>query len=228
MAFIENVVPHYRLGYFRELAKCREFEFTVYCQDSDQVLNLNLVHDELPVPVRIVRYLQFRRVIRWQFLPICDLLAKLRCIYIFMQNPRYLSNLFWASIFRLAGKRVVLRNQVQTAGSDGLGKRLRLAWWKMFDAFLVYSDTEAEWLSLQGFPKARVVGWNNGLDQSKFDENKEHWTNERLLAWRERNGLQNHRLILSLARLTKKNNFDLGIQAMRELAIQHADLVLGP
>ena len=224
VAFIENVIPHYRFGYFQELSKHEDYEFTVYCQDSDQVLNLNLVHDELPMKVCVVNYWQYKRKLRWQFLPIRELWKNFD-VYVFYANPRYASNVVWATVFRLAGKRVVLRNQVQTAGSDGIGKRLRLAWWKMFSAFLVYTDAEAQWLQSAGFEKKAVVGWNNGLDQSRFDKLIEEWTVDRLDRWKNEQLLGGKEVIVSIARLESKNKFELGLAAIERIKESHANIL---
>jgi glycosyltransferase involved in cell wall biosynthesis len=54
----------------------------------------------------------------------------------------------------------------------------------MFKFHFLYNDGEVEYLKSIGFKNKLMIGMNNGIDQSKIDEEIERWSTERLSAWR--------------------------------------------
>ena len=219
VAIITNVIPHYRLAFYQRLEEAG-LDYTVFCQDHLPGFNLRLVHNQLE-NVHLVRSLGSERRVVWQFLPVLRLLAY--DVLVFYGNPRVLSTVVWATLLHLLGKRVILWGQAHGAYSDGWSERVRLAWWRLFDSVLVYTDREAEQLRAAGF--GRVVGLNNGLDQRAIDREASKWGNGRLAQWQQMQALDGRRVILSCGRLTMDKRFELVAEAVWRLRLQFPDLL---
>ena len=99
VAIITNVLPHYRLGFYQRLAEAG-LDYTVFCQDHLPGFNLRLVHNQLE-NVHLVRSLGSERRVVWQFLPVLRLLAY--DVLVFYGNPRVLSTVVWATLFKALG-----------------------------------------------------------------------------------------------------------------------------
>jgi glycosyltransferase involved in cell wall biosynthesis len=145
--------------------------------------------------------------------------------YVFYGNPRVLSNVLWATLFRLLGRRVVLLGQVHSSGANALTERLRLAWWRLFDTILVYTDREAAILKHRDFAGKRVVGLNNGLDQQEIEAAKAAWSTERLASWQAERGLLDRPILLSVSRIVPEKRFDFLLDALPDLVRQFPDLL---
>jgi glycosyltransferase involved in cell wall biosynthesis len=112
------------------------------------------------------------------------------------------------------GRKVVIWGQAKSAGSSGLLLKLRLWWWKTFQYLFLYTDDEVKWLKAQGFHNHYISAMNNGLNQRKIESTSNRWPQSLLAKWRLDNGLFTKPFMLSCARLTKKNQFDLVIKAL--------------
>lgn len=218
VAIVANVLPTYRRAFYDALCAAGEFSVTVYCQDRLPGFNLALAHGEIRCPVRLLRFTGSERTVVWQRLPVRKLWAGYDA-YVFYGNIRVVSNLVWATLFRAMGKPVLLWGQAHTWGANVRTERMRLAWWRTFEHLLVYTDAEVEWLRARGFTQD-VTGLNNGLDQLAIERAVAEWPAARLRAWQEEQGLAGHSLILSVARLTPKNRFDLVVHTLPAL-IEH-------
>lgn len=220
VAVITNVVPLYRRDFYRRLADKGNIEVTVFCQKYMPGMNLKLAHGDLSVQIVELRFLSLREEkLVWQFLPLRRLWRKFD-VYIFYGNPRVISSVLWASLFKLCGMKVALWGQVHSAGAASVLERIRLLWWRMFDGFFVYNDSEVQSLASQGFSTKIIVGMNNGLNQARIDAIKLGWTKERLAAWKEKHCVGNKPILLSCGRLNKAHRYDLALQAISRLSGQ--------
>ena len=215
VAVITNALPSYRRAFYDRLCAAGEFAVTVYCQEHLPGFNLALAHNEVQCPVRLLRFAGSERAAVWQRLPVRELWAGYDAC-VFYGNIRILSNVVWASLFRAAGKPVLLWGQAHTAGANPYTERVRLAWWHTFQHLLVYTDAEVEYLRARGF-RQDVTGLNNGLDQRAIERAATAWPAARLRAWQREQGLDGRTLILSVARLAAKNRFDLVVRALPAL-----------
>jgi hypothetical protein len=101
VAYVTNVIPHYREAFFRELFKRPELDVTVYCQQSIPGMNLTTVHQQFPERVRLVRAAsRAREHLAWQWLPWRELLNNYDVLFV-RGNPRVVSNVLFASFARL-------------------------------------------------------------------------------------------------------------------------------
>ena len=225
VAIVIDSVPSYRQGFYESLLANPEIELTVYCQSHIKGFNLHVIHRELGGNFVEVPFISTgRHQAAWQSLPIRHLLRNFD-VYFFHGNPRIVSTLLWATLFRLAGKKVIIWGQAHTASANPTTEAIRLMWWRLFRNFLVYTDAEVEYLRNRGFGRKRMLGMNNGLDQGRIDDVKEQWPEHRLVQWQQQHGLQGRTVLLSCARLIDKNRFDVMLEALPALADMDESLV---
>lgn len=225
LAIVINVIPDYRKVFYQELLKITNLDITIYCQSTLKGLNLQLCHREFKSNVRLVAVCALdKERLAWQHLPAKKMLAKFD-MFLFLGNPRLISTVFWATIFRILGKKVAIWGQAHSAGANRLSESMRLMWWRMFTNIFVYTDNEVAYLRSRGFKTSNIIGMNNGLDQNNIDRVQAEWSADRLNAWRNERGLAGKKLILSCARLDEKNQFCLVLDAMEVLLHSHPEVV---
>lgn len=214
IAIITNIIPSYREGFYDRLLSREELIITVYCQDHIPGANLRVVHQKYPDNVQVVKFASLKKEkAAWQFLPWRKVLTNYDVIIV-GGNPRVLSDLLLATSLRIFRKRVVLWTAAHSYNARLVTEKLRLIWSRFFDFILVYTDAEVNYLRKRGFSKNFILGMNNGLDQKKIEAAKVKWSENRLEEWRRLNGLERHILILSCARLEKKNGFKIVVEAL--------------
>ena len=225
ISIVIDSVPSYRRGFYRHLLDNPDVELTVYCQSHVRGFNVYLIHKELGdnfIEVPFVSASDHKAA--WQRLPVRHLYRNFDVCF-FLGNPRIVSSVVWGTLLRILGKKVVIWGQAHTAGSNPVTEKIRLAWWRLFSNFLVYTDAEADQLRKRGFARKRIVGMNNGLDQDQIDAISSEWTGPRLQEWRADRRLDGKTVLLSCARLVEKNRFDIILEALPDLARQFPDLV---
>jgi glycosyltransferase involved in cell wall biosynthesis len=224
VAIVTNAMPHYNGAFYQRLIQRQDIDVHIFCQGFLPGTNLELVHERFPEHVTLVPAMSLdREQLAWQWLPWRELLRSFDVLFV-MGNPRVVSSVVLTAIARLLRKRVVIWGHAHSMASSRLSEGLRLWWWKWCDHFLVYTDQEAQWLKDQGF-RGHVVGMNNGLDQRGIDAAASEWDEQRLMAWREKQGLGGRSQILSCARLEPKNRFDTWLRAMPAVIARYPDLV---
>lgn len=225
IAIVTNVIPNYRRAFYGALFASDTVNITVYCHENIRGMNLAVVHQDFPESVRLIPVLSLtKEVLAWQRLPLRKLWADYDAI-IFYGNPRVLSNVVWATVFKMFGKRVGLWGQVHTAGATNFTEALRLLWWRCFRNLFVYTDGEVERLREKGFRAPNIVGMNNGLDQGQIESAIQEWPKSRLASWQAEEHLEGREILLSCARLERKNEFSLMVEALVPL-VKHNDRVL--
>jgi glycosyltransferase involved in cell wall biosynthesis len=214
VAVVTNLLPHYRVEFFRRLFQRSDMEVRLFCQAAIKGVTLQVAHDRFPDHVTLVSTTGLKEDrLCWQWLPWRRLLASFDVLFVY-GNPRIFSNVVLATVARVMGKSVVIAGQAHTAGAGEVAERLRLSWWRQFDNLLVYTDGEARWLRARGFNRQHIVGLNNGLDQHRIDQAAERWDETRLATWRLAADVEGRNLILSCARLEPKNRYDLWLSAL--------------
>ncbi len=224
IAFITNVIPSYRRAFFEGCMERFGSDFVVFCQDQIPGLNLRLIHNQLPQPVELVKFASLRgERLCWQFLPMTKIWSNYD-IYVFYGNPRVISNVFWATLLKVFGKKVIIWGQAHSWTSGQLTEFIRLSWWRIFDFFFVYNDTEREFLLRKRFKDKRIVAMNNGLDQRRIENVKSCWTVTALANWQAKHNITGMTVLLSCARLDKKNRFDMVLNALQSLKDEQSNL----
>ena len=179
-------------------------------------MNLVTVDHVFSDCVTRVQYLGLaREAMGWQFLPLKRLLS---FDVIFIQgNPRVLSNVIASLVLKRFGKAVVIWGQAHTGGAGSISENLRLRWWRGFRNLLVYNDSEVAYLRSRGFSRQTIIGMNNGLNQDAIEKAASSWDDAALNRWQLELGLMERPIVLSVARLDRKNRFDLFLEALPEL-----------
>ena len=225
IAIVTNVIPSYRLEFYKRLKARGKISFTVFCQEELRGESLNLVHDQLGNNIRLVEFCSLpKERLCWQRLPIRELCTNYDLV-LFYGNPRIISTLVWATLLRISLRDVGLWGQAHTAGAAYLSERIRLVWWRMFRNIFLYSDNEVEFLRKRGFTKHNLVGMNNGLNQNAIAEAAAKWNKHSLQDWQKLNQVEDHSVLLSCARLVSKNQYDHLISAIAAIKPAHPNLL---
>ena len=216
VAVVTNLIPGYRRDLYRRLVADPRLDLHVFCQHSVPGLNLVTANGQFPGNVSEVPFWSLERDrLGWQWLPLRRLLA---FHVIFIQgNPRILSNVALSFLLKGLGKSVVIWGQAHTGGGARVTEHLRLLWWRAFPRLFVYNDFEVAYLQSRGFSGHRIVGMNNGLDQEEIERAASAWGPSALMHWQRTQGLAGRPIVLSVARLDRKNRFDLFLEALPEL-----------
>lgn len=214
VAIIKGLMANYSGGFYDRLFARKDLLVKVYCQESTPGMNLKAIHDKYSDNVQIVKSYSIKQDrLSWHFLPWEEILSDYDVIFI-EGNPRNLSHALLATWSKICKKKVVLWTMAHSHRNNALTENLRLLWSRIFDFLLVYTDAEVEFLRRKGFKNNYIVGQNNGLDQKSIDSTILLWPQPRLQKWQTANGLDNHTLILSCARLEPKNKFNQLIEAL--------------
>lgn len=217
IAVVTNMIPHYRVDFFRRLFAVPDLDVTVYCQADIPGSSIRSGHDAFAGHLRVVKaWSASDERLAWQFLPVREVLGRSDVI-VFSANPRVLSTVVLASVARAMGKPVIMWGQGHTAGARRWSEALRLWWLRRFEHVLLYVDAEIDALCGKGFARHALLAINNGLDQQAIEAAAALWPAERLRRWRDEQGLSGRPIILSCARLIARNRFDLLLQAMEHM-----------
>lgn len=218
IAIITNVLPSYREGFYDRLFARKDVCVKVYCQCSLPGLNLKTIHGKYPNNVKLIKFFSAKREqLVWQFLPWREILGSYDVVFV-MGNPRVLSDVVFGILLKLFRRKVVLWTMAHSFGANAITENVRLFWSRIFDFIFVYTDAEVDFLRRKGFKRHCLVGMNNGLDQKQIDEVSLLWSESRLQQWRATHNLENRILLLSCARLDKKNKFEYVVQALATIA----------
>ncbi len=224
VAVIVNFLPRYRLKFYKKLLTSNRVEVTIYCHLPPIALNLTSVHDQLQENVRILRGKFFLgEAVVFTCLPLRELFFDYDIVYV-EGNPRYVSFALAASALRIMGRKVVLWGMVHSFRNKVFWQAVRLWWYRVFKNILVYSDAEAEYLRSLGF-RSRIIGINNGLDFDSISRAVRQWNKEKLKTWKHENGIENSLVIISCARLERKNKFNQVMQILPSLTQRYPSLV---
>ncbi|MEI6149584.1 MAG: glycosyltransferase family 4 protein [bacterium] len=203
----------------------KRINVTIFCQDHVPGMNLTSIHEKYGNRIEIIKYVSLdREKIVWQFLPWMQIFRQFDVVYV-DGNPRNVSHLLLATVFRLARKGLVLWTMAHSYRANHLTESVRLLWARIFNDILVYTDHEVDFLRNRGFKRQNIIGVNNGLDQKRIDQAAEKWPPARLQKWRESVSLVDRVLILSCARLVPKNRFDQLILALPKMVAKVPNLV---
>ncbi len=217
VALITNIIPKYREGFFDRIFRDENFEIDVYCQKFIPGMNIKTIHEKYPLHVKTVRFLSAKgEKIAWQFLPWFQIIRNYDVIVV-QGNPRYLSDFFFGTFLRLINKKVVLWTMAHSYRSNSFTERLRLLWTKIFNYIFVYTDDEVNYLQKRGFQDKYLIGMNNGLDQKHIEDIKQKWSDEKLLIWKEEKKIKDRILLVSCARIVKKNKFHVFVNALSDI-----------
>jgi len=225
IAIITNILPKYREGFYDALFRRTDVNVHIYCQEKIPGADPETIHEKYGGKVTLLKYLSARQEkIAVQFIPWIRILSESDVIFI-GGNPRVVSDALFGTLLTFMGKKVVLWTMARSFRNNRLSERIRLRWSRIFRHILVYTDEEAEYLMQRGFKKNYVLGINNGLDQNAIEYAASNWPLIELNEWRRDEGIDGRVLILSCARLERKNRLDLVAEALPILISRVPNLI---
>jgi len=214
IAIIKGVIASYSEGFYDRLFSRSDVFVKVYCQDRIPGMNLKTVHHKYPNNVKLLKFISLKNdKLSWQFIPWKEILRGYDIVFI-QGNPRNVSHALFATFLRLIQRKVVLWTQGHSFRSNAITENIRLLWSRIFKFLLLYTDAEVSYLRQKGFTSNYMLGQNNGLDQHKIDAISLLWPAARLQQWRATHNFENRILLLSCARLDKKNKFEYVVTAL--------------
>jgi len=214
VAVITNIIPHYRADFYRRVFLNPDFDCHVFCQNAISGATIRTADQMFPGRVTLVKAVSApNERVAWQTLPYARIRANFDLCFIY-GNPRVASGVLLSCVLRALRVPVVIWGQAHTAGASRVSEGIRLAWWRAFSNVFVYNDAEVRYLRERGFRRQLILGMNNGLDQALLDAAAAKWTSARLMEWRREESLEQKIMLLSCARLVRKNRFDLVIDAL--------------
>jgi glycosyltransferase involved in cell wall biosynthesis len=217
VAIVTNVLPSYREGFYDRVFARDDVSVHVYCQAEIPGVNLRTIHAKYPGRVTVVKYFSMRgERLAWQFIPWREVISGSDVVFV-DGNPRLLSHAGLATALRMLRRPVVLWAGAHSYRNNAFRERIRLLWTRMFDHVFLYTDAEVDRLRRRGFTRHHLTAMNNGLDQRKIDGVMAQWTPARLDAWRGAENLVGRQLLLTCARLIRKNEFRLLAEALQSI-----------
>jgi glycosyltransferase involved in cell wall biosynthesis len=225
VAIITNIITTYRKGFYDRLFSIDDIHVEVFCQDFMPGMNLNSIHKDYPQNVHIIKYNSAKKEkIVWQYIPWLKILKSFDVVFV-AGNPRVITDVLFGTFCRIINKKVVLWTMAHSFRGNRITENIRLVWTKIFPIIFVYTDKEVDFLKNKGFKSSYILGMNNGLDQKKIDKAIDNITNNDLENWKINNKFDNRAIIISCARLEKKNNFKLLLKALPQVIKEIPDLL---
>lgn len=214
---VQPTLPEYRIPFFSALAERPELAISVHFSDDLPGYAPNAIPDEswrFPFHRHsawalgnLVWQRHLRQRIRWQ--P--------GGVLVISGSPKTLSNYPLLRAARRNRAHIVWWGHGRGANQRRWRLWVRRQLMKFADAWLVYTDQEAEELASCGFPAERVVGLNNTIDQRPIQAARAQWPNDRLARFRESQGLANRPIVIFCSRLMPERRLDWAIRALAQL-----------
>ena len=222
VAYITNVTPAYRAGFFRRLLADPSVEVTVFCQAEAVGAPIELMSEEIEGKfVRVpARKLLGGRMI-WQSLPFRRILSDYDVI-ISDGNPRHLGFALVSTLAALRRKRMIIWSTLHSRRNVAFTRFLRLTWWRMFREFLSYTEPDARLFAAHRLGNG-ARSTNNGLDQETIDAAKKLYSAEDLDHFKSGLGLGNRQVLISIGRALP-GRFDLMPEVLSRLRDKGLDV----
>lgn len=222
VAIVVNFVTPYRANFYKKLFNDNEIDYHVYCHIPPEKLNLKSAHclfDNLSIMRGFFIWSErlVITILHWRHILSAD-------VVVVEGNPRYLSMVILATYLKLTKRKVIIWAMIKSFRNSALGFKIRIAWYKIFERMLVYSDKECVELASHGYDGVSI-GINNGVDFERNNLIARTWDPSKLEAWRMEVGINQKRVLLSCARLEEKNRFDEILQVLPSLLVDNPDLI---
>ena len=221
VAYLTNVLPAYRSGFFRRLLSDTRLEVTVFCHEDVHGHDVTLIPEELRHRVKFcTSHSLFGGAIVFEHLPFRTILSEYDVV-ISDGNPRHLGFALLSSLAALMRRRVIVWSTLHSRRNRPLTQSLRLAWWRIFPEFLSYTEPDAA--NLRSRFRGRIArSTNNGLDQNAIDDASRRYSAAELQAFKSKLGLEGRQIGLSIGRALP-GRFDLMAKVIRQLKDQDSD-----
>lgn len=212
ITILTNFLPSYRMAFYDQLFNFKNFDITIYCQETSENEGFKGIESRYGKKVKIVKYFSFNKgFIVWHFLPLKDIF---KSDIIFSDgNMRHLSQALLISILRIFNKNIIIWSTAHSRFNSGVFQKIRLFWWRMFDYFYMYNPVDIVNLRKSGVKGKLMVSANNGLDQREIDRVKSRISESELWKFKNQNCLDGRQIGISLGRLVQ-GRFDTMVEAL--------------
>lgn len=173
VALVCKLMPLYRLGIFRELSKKREgYEFTCFGdikeQGGIQNISWELANKKEGVNwVKTNNYFYIQERLLWQTGIVKKILFSKYNYFIFEGGVYHLATWVFAILCRLRGKKVFFWTHGFKGLDKGLKKVIRIVYFKLANALLLYGNYSKGIMISSGFCEKRMFVIYNSLDTSE-------------------------------------------------------------
>lgn len=224
IAIVTNVITSYRESFYDKITNIDNYNIKIYCQPRVPGLNLKCIHQKYEKNIKKIKYIGLNHEkLGLQLLPYREIIMSHDIIFI-SGNPRVLSNILLSIIGILFKKRIIIWSNIHSYGAKQFTTSIRLKWLRLFKNLFIYLDPEVSILRKNGFNKQLIVAMNNGLDQNNIEKEKLNWDWSRLELWQKEKGISNKTILISIARLDPKNNFNQVIYSLSQLKDRIPDI----
>ena len=222
IAFIVNVIPSYREGFYKKIIANKNYHVKIFAQ-KDLPTPIKTIDKKFKKNSEILRYFSIgNEKLVFTSLPIFKLLNNYD-IFVVEGNPRYITHFLFATILKLLKKKVILCTMVHSHNKNMFREIIRLWWTKFFKFLFVYTDSEKSFLKKKGFINHTIYSMNNGIDQDKIDQIKKKLNKKEINNLKKK--YKNKTIFLSCARLITKNKFHLAVEALARIKNTNYDFI---
>lgn len=207
VSLITNIIPRYRTEFYNILFSSNIINLKVFC---GRVKELSVASfDEYHPNINYVKSIGPKsEVIGYQFLPYFKILNNSDVIVV-DGNPRTISNIIIFLLSKLKPRlKVIIWTTSHSYSAGRLTEYIRLMYTSLYHNIITYTECDVVNLQKFGLKTNRIVSINNGLNQLKIEEVSKYYE---II---EENKLKKKFVIVSLARLIKKNRFELVLEAI--------------
>ena len=213
---IQFMIPHYRVAFYRKIAETPGVDAKVY---YDPTWPHN--SPSYPFPTEALSAYSIFGIFYWQYRT--NLLDDLQRgdILVLMGNPRCISNILLIYQARRKGVCVIWWGIGSMPGTTQFRHRVRCKFMRRVDAVMFYNRQDIETFRNMGLITEKLYAADNSIDTETVDQHLQKWDPERLLAFREQEGLADHRILLFCGRLTLKSRLNEMLTAMPAILEAH-------
>jgi glycosyltransferase involved in cell wall biosynthesis len=229
--FLQGLVPHYRVPFFRRLASRPEFTLEVHASPEVPGQSLRtaaecLTRPPFPCHMHPCTALAGGRLF-WQ----ADLWLPRHFgrgdVFVLPGAPRFVRSFALAAEARARGAAVVWFSQGFGVGATPVRVAARHVAARLCQHAVLYTQTEVDAYVARGFPPERITAMNNALDQAPIRAAAAGVTPAAVAALRAAHGLEGRRVLLCVGRLTAKTEAPVLVEAIERLPAEYVAVFIG-
>ncbi|MEO6218878.1 MAG: glycosyltransferase family 4 protein [Ginsengibacter sp.] len=228
IAFVQWVLPLYRLGFYKELSKLNtSYSFTLFCpQGEDRVTNIKTISPEQLLSATNNNKINWVNTkvsysskghILWQSGIIMPLLRKEYDVFMLANKMSHLFYWLLILISKLRGIKIIFWSHGLQGNETGLKLWIKKWYLGLPNVNLVYANYGKELLIEAGFKPNTVQVVYNSLDFSEQDKYYDMVLKENKSDLKQKFIKNNYPVIIFLGRLEKEKKIDMILQAAQIL-----------
>ncbi len=125
IAILTNLMPTYRLGFYKSLFQNGEHDVILFCQEESKANKMKTVQDDFSKNIQILKYFAPKsEKYLFHYLPYYRLLRDFD-IYVVDGNPRHINYALFSTLAKLMQKKVVIWSTYLSRRNNHLDAKLR-------------------------------------------------------------------------------------------------------